>query len=180
MPEESVAPPEENIHFTQPKGKLDVGPVEHDHQYEDFKAAQALAGIPKSEIADKVEFLEDQYSDWLASDVALMPLSPESNQAMTRQFLVGLVAEPLRILRLEIRELALALATEMNEKKAVAIRAEIGAENIKTQEHLAELKHFLNQHFESELESGRARGQNLYDVAKGIMLKQRPWWRRMF
>ena len=88
-------------------------------------------------------------------------------QSLTAIFLVALAATA-------------GAETEAPGSERYTLRAELGAENIKTQEHLAELKHFLNQHFESELESGRARGQNLYDVAKGIMLKQRPWWRRLF
>jgi hypothetical protein len=180
---ESVEVPEKDIQYTQPKGKLDVSTVAHDHNYEDYKARCAGRGIPSSPAADRMEFLEDVYEKW---EKELVPLSPvrrgffgtlkclwTGSIEISKAEVLLYAAEAFRIFRLEIRELSVSLATELNEKKALEARADIGMEHIKTQAQLAELKHFLMTHFENELDLGRARGQNLYDIAKGIMLMQK-------
>lgn len=185
---ESIAstPPtqsEDSIQYSQPGGKRGAGPVEHDHTYEDYKANAAIRGIPKGVTADAVGFLEDRLEEWLKDPENLCELirprlsiwasikaTYYGRVELSRKNIYDLMAEPVRIFRLQIRELTLGLNKEINEKRALAIRAEIGQEHIKNQAELAELKHFLMQHFESELDIGRSRGQNLYEISKGIML----------
>ena len=159
-------------------GALNPATVPHDHIYEDVKAAAAVAGIPPSEIADKCEFLEGELSKWLAADDHTI-LRPKGwyaalfVQTLTRPQLTALAGEPLRILRLEVRELALALATEMVEKKTAENRAGIYSEYCKVRDQLADIQDFLKQHFNDDLEVGRARGQGLLDICKVIMLSKR-------
>lgn len=155
--------------------------IEHDHAYEDYKASQALEGLPPGEIADKMEFLEKEWADWFmggSSDMmwqtgfwSRLSSAVRGRLKLPRLDIVAFASEPLRIFRLEIRELALALAKRMNDSRALEIQADIGRAHIKNQAQQEEFCKFLQQHFETDLEMGRARQKTLFDIAKDIMLR---------
>lgn len=164
--------------FSQPGGHVGSGPVPHDHIYEDVKAAAAVAGIPPSEIADKCEFLEGRLAEWLATDFTVETygdgmVSRFVKVKIPRSYLIALTTEPLRILRLEVRELALALSTEMVEKKTAENRAGIYSEYVRLRGQLSDLHDFLKQHCDMELQRGQAQNLSLFDIVKTVILKDR-------
>jgi hypothetical protein len=181
---ESVAVPETNIQYTQPKGKQGDGTVVHDHNYEDFKARAAARGIPQSVGADCMEFLENEYEKW-ERDVVSLRLVQVGVWGAIKAIWTGTVrvansdvitfaAEAFRIFRLEVKELSVCLAAELNNKRALAAQNDVGAAHIKNQQERAKFQKFLMEHFEPQLDLGRARGQNLLDIAESILLELKP------
>jgi hypothetical protein len=148
--------------YSQPGGKTGAGPVPHDHVYEDYKASSAIAGMPPGEASDKARFLEKEWTDWV-DDHAKDPI-------------LGTAREPFRILRLQVRELAMAYSTEVAGKRALGIQADIGRMHIQTQQQHSEFRRFLGQHFETDLESGVARNVTLFQIAQEIMIRNKPKW----
>jgi hypothetical protein len=181
-----IAPQDGSPGYLQPKGKETTGTVAHDHDYEDVKASAAVRGIPQSTGADALEFLENEYEKWMNDPEKITELiqprlgvwasikaTYQGRVEISRKNIFDLAAEPFRICRLQIRELALALATELNDKRALLAQADIGAAHIKHQQEMAEFRKFLMQHFEPQLDLGAVRNQSLLDIAKGIMLEQK-------
>jgi hypothetical protein len=180
---ESVAVPEPNIQYTQPKGRQGDGTVPHDHNYEDFKARAAARGIPESVGADCTEFLENEYEKWERDVVSLRLVRVgvwgaiksiwSGTVRVANSDVITFAAEAFRIFRLEVKELSVCLAAELNDKRARAAQNDVGAAHIKHQQEMGEFHKFMMQHFEAQLDIGRARNQSLLDIAKGIMLEQK-------
>jgi hypothetical protein len=166
-----------------PSGKLfpdAPGSIEHDHAYEDFKASQAIEGLPKGEIADKMEAYEGLYRQWSEEGSADVPVPRRDWRAvftgrvkLTRAQIVSLAADPIRIFRQEIKELALALAKELNDKRARLSMADIGQAHIEAQKRDQKLRQFLFEHFETELQLGTAQNIPLHQIAMDIMIRSK-------
>lgn len=105
---------------------------------------------------------------WIGS-----PESPSVTFTIPRSIIIKSVSEPLRILRLEVRELALALSTEMVEKKTAENRAGIYSEYVRLRGQLSDLHDFLKQHCDMELQRGQAQNLSLFDIVKTVILKDR-------
>jgi hypothetical protein len=178
--------------YTPPKGNLDNdGAVLHDFTFEDFKASRVLEGLPPGVTADKMEFLEKEWSDWLAGDDSRVeftsieiagsrkpknggvPVRYRGSAMLTRKHVIQLSEEGLRILRLEIRVLGHMVGSFLMDTRARDAQNDVGAAHIKHQQEMGEFHKFMMQHFEAQLDIGRARNQSLLDIAKGIMLEQK-------
>jgi hypothetical protein len=129
--------------------------------YVDTKAASAVLGIPKGEVGDAVVFLEKELDDWSADHAAELSTIP---------------LEPLRIMRLQVTELALAYSTEFNNKLALSIQADIGKAHIENQRKQAQFRSFMKEHFESDVADAEARNSTIFEMAQGIMLRAKPRW----
>jgi hypothetical protein len=129
--------------------------------YVDTKAACAVMGLPAGEVSQSVVCLEKQLDDWSvdhAEELSTMPL------------------EPLRIVRLQVRELALGYSTEFSNKLALAIQADIGKAHIENQRKQAQFRSFMKEHFESDVADAEARNSTIFEMAQGIMLRAKPRW----
>jgi hypothetical protein len=166
-----------------PTGKLfpqAPSEIEHDGAYEDFKASQAIEGLPVSETADKLELIERLYRQWSSEGAVSVPLPYRDWKAaitgrvkLTRAQIVQLASDPVKIFRQEIKELALALGKALNDKKALSSLADIGQAHIQAQKRDQELRSFLMEHFEEELMVATARNVPLHRLAMDIMLRGR-------
>jgi hypothetical protein len=166
-----------------PTGKLfpqAPSEIEHDGSYEDFKAAQAIEGLPVGDAANKLELIERLYRQWASEGSVDVPLPRRDWIAaitgrvkLTRAQIVQLASDPVKIFRQEIKELALALGKELNDKKALLAQADIGQAHIQAQKRDQELRQFLMEHFETELMVGTSRNVPLHQIAMGIMLSGR-------
>lgn len=152
----------ESVNFTPPPGQVGAERIKEDNfRYADFKAGAAIGGLPRGELADKLEFLEKEWNDWTAD---------HSEEFVTYPI------EPFRILRLQIRELALGYATASANNRALEIHADIGKAHIQDQRKHAEFRRFIAQHFETDLENGVGRGLTIFEMAQDIMLRANPRW----
>jgi len=141
------------------RGKEEM--TSNNFSYVDTKAAAAVMGLPAGEVADKVNFLEKELDDWSAdhaADLAALPL------------------EPFRIVRLQVRELALGYSTEFSNKLALAIQADIGRAHIENQRKQAQFRSFMKEHFEEDVADAEARNSTIFEMAQGIMLRAKPRW----
>jgi len=152
--------------------------ITHDGAYEDFKAAQAIEGLPVSGTADKLELIERLYRQWANEGAVDIPLPWRDWRAvftgrvkLTRAQIVQLAADPIRIFRQEIKELALALGKALSDKKALLSQADIGQAHIAAQKRDEELRAFLFVHFEDELRVATSRNIPLHQLAMDIMLR---------
>jgi hypothetical protein len=130
-------------------------------EFVDHKTIAALSGMPPGETAEKLTFLEKEWDDWTVDNghaVGTWPL------------------EAFRILRLQIRELALAYSTEVAGKRALAIQADIGKMHIENQRQHAHFRRFLQQHFEQDVANGEGRNLTIFEMAQDIMLRAKPKW----
>ena len=173
----------ENTNYSQAPGQIGTALIDDNPAAQDYKASQAIKGMPQSETAEKLKLMEKQYELWLSEGAIGFPIKQQGwfkrlalwiagihGIQMTRSEILEIAADPLRIFRMEIKELALAYAAELNGKQALLQQADIGREHIKTQAKQAELTKFLQQHFEAELDTGRVRKLDLYEIVQGIML----------
>jgi hypothetical protein len=179
--EASIIAPE--LDTMSPSGKLFPNApdsIAHDGSYEDFKASQAIEGLPVSEAADKMELLERLYIQWASEGSVSVPLPWRDWRAvftgrvkLTRAQIVQLAADPVKIFRQEIKELALALGKTLNDKKALQSQAHVGKAHIEAQKRDEELRAFLFAHFEDELRVATSRNIPLHQLAMDIMLRGR-------
>jgi hypothetical protein len=129
--------------------------------YVDTKAASAVMGLPAGQVSESVVCLEKQLDDWSADHAAELSTMP---------------LEPLRIVRLQVRELALGYSTEFSNKLALAIQADIGRAHIENQRKQAQFRSFMKEHFEQDVANGEGRNSTVFEMAQEIMLRAKPRW----
>jgi hypothetical protein len=158
----STGTPLEPANFSLPPGQRGTETMNPDSvEFVDHKTIAALAGMPPGETAEKLTFLEKEWDDWTvdhSQSVGTWPL------------------EAFRILRLQIRELALAYSTEVAGKRALAIQADIGKMHIENQRQHAHFRRFMQQHFEEDVANGEGRNLTIFEMAQDIMLRAKPKW----
>jgi hypothetical protein len=127
----------------------------------DSAAQAAIKALPLCETADKLERYEAQWELWRYTGYPIM-----------RRFICWLAAAPLKIFRTEIAELATALQKELLAKKADSVQAGFYQEYVRLVDGNSELRKFLMQHFEPELDRATSIHKPLLDLCKEIMLNQ--------
>jgi len=132
-------------------------------------AAPALAGIRQSEIADKLELFQRHYAD----EQRLFPAVGRVRLFIANIFGFGHWNNALAISRLELKELALAHATALNNANAQKIQADFAEQHRILAGDLSEFRRFLLDNFPNELARGVELKRSLFDVAKEILLEKK-------
>jgi len=144
-------------------------------------AAPALAGIRKSEITDKLELYEKHFAEetrQLPEELAKMP-----SGIVLRLFgwlgfrhtenALALTQGALKIARMELKDLAIAHATALNNQNAEIIKGDFYKQYTELAGNLNDFHHFLIDNYRRETEDGIATHRTLLDIAKGIIIEQR-------
>lgn len=149
----------------------------------DGKAAKLIEGMPPGEVADRLEILERDYLESMAAgegfpstwrnELILWLLNgvTSDHKALLGRMLLDRV---LRILRAEVAELALAYATEVNNRKARAAQDEFYSQYTKMVQQHRQFRSFLFDHFPDDLKRAEADPRlSLVDLSITIMLRQK-------
>ena len=131
-------------------------------------AAPALAGIRPSEIADKMEAYEKLYADELAN----FPASG-FHSALAKLFGFDHWRKAGLIARMELKELALAHSSLLNNAVARVAQEDLAAQHLVLAGDLNEFHHFLLEHFRNETIEGIDTKQTLFQIAKKLLLKNK-------
>jgi hypothetical protein len=133
-------------------------------------AAPALAGIRPSAIADKIEAYEKIYAD----ELAMFPATTKGRYPflfLARVFGFDHWHKALMIARMELKELALAHATTLNDKVARAAQDDLAVQYRALGGDLNDFHHFLIEHFRNETIEGIDTKQTLFQIAKRLLIK---------
>jgi hypothetical protein len=131
-------------------------------------AAPALAGIRASEIADKLELYEKHFSEeWKRI--------PKFTPFRFIGWLIGVhhTEKALQIARMELKDLALAHATTLNDANAKKIQENFYGQYLELAGNMNDFHHFLKENYPQETRDGIETHRTLFEIAKGIMIEQR-------
>ena len=129
----------------------------------EMKSRAALAGIPKSEIADKMEALEAELDHWIHSGSTIT--------GMRRYMAMKVLAPMIKILRLELFELAIVCAKQLNDQRAAIQREDFYQQFQRMVVDNRTFRSFLFEHFKNDLTAAESLNMPLMDLAKGILLR---------
>lgn len=168
--------------------KIDPYPLASNPQLESWErmflsgdpAAPALAGIRKSEIADKLELYEKHFSEEQRSLSDARARRPKLLLAFfgwmgfrhTEQAL-ALTEGALKIARMELKDLALAHATELNRQNAEVIKGDFYKQYTELAGDMNDFHHFLMDNYPRETREAIEQHRTLFDIAKSIIIDQR-------
>jgi hypothetical protein len=178
--------------------KIDPYPLASNPQLESWErmflsgdpAAPALAGIRKSEIADKLELYEKHFSDEyvhvvnLATELVKLPRRAWPYRLIFRlcgfvdkeDFLIkGFQAagNALKIARMELKDLAIAHATELNRQNAEVIKGDFYKQYTELAGNMNDFHHFLMDNYPRETREAMEQHRTLFDIGKSIIIEQR-------
>ena len=130
--------------------------------------AAAIAGIRQSEIADKLELYEKHFAkEW--------DRIPSRSPFRFIAWLLGFhhIQNALRISRMELKELALAHATELNRQKTEEIKKDFYGQYLELAGNMNDFHHFLMENYPLQTREATEQHRTLFDTAKSIIIEQR-------
>lgn len=143
-------------------------------------AAPALAGIRKSEIADKLELYEKHYSEETKSLSDAKVRRPKILLMLLgwlgfhhTEDALALAEGALKIARMELKDLALAHATELNRQNAEVIKADFYKQYTELAGNMNDFHHFLMDNYPVQTREATEQHRTLFDTAKSIIIEQR-------
>lgn len=168
----------------------DPYPLESNPQLESWErmfrsgdpAAPALAGIRESAIADQLELYEKHFAE------QFIPIAGEEAQRPVGIILdlfgrlfgfwhtekaLGLTRSALKIARMELKDLAIAHATELNRQNAEVIKADFYTQYTELAGNMNDFHHFLMDNYPREIREATEQHRTLFDTAKSIIIEQR-------